>query len=573
MSTDLTAALLAPVVAAFAALLLSFLRQRRWIRRAVLLGPVRRATREHKRLLVPVLPHSPQARRVHDLVRAFGEPLMLVVDDGALHLPGEVLAEALARLGEPAWVDAAPSVAALLQAASSPRCASVLAAVLYPEQSRRLQVLLRDTARLVEEFAHYAPTRSRAAPSTACSPGSFAAFASALSGAAVLVDATLSRQRVADTALCWHDAIYRPSEFEARTSSSPPRYERGHSTGACSRWDAEARLPGDFDLRTVDLRSAYLAEAAARGHLAMVLETSETCYAASELGGQGIGCKHVPPGVRDSNDPLVRPLSQSGVSCRTMDGRVVLLTSYVSLTNAEHLVLARRSMRVRHGHDTLSATAGGVVEPGEPGPGGDVDEYGRPSPLTGVLRELKEEIGLDLPLASCHPVCVFLSNIRGRSPTTEDDGQLVGVVLSLATVGVDRETIDRMARIGSDEARGRFEQEGLETCPLDSAAACADWAAHHSLLLDQHGLLSCLYATATRFGADAARAAFSTAFAGRPWWAIPAYPGGPIRTVRDVRTLVTNADAIFHAGPSSWRAAWNDVADEYTTAGQAKGLS
>lgn len=542
--------------------LLALIRRFDRTQRRVLGRPLRRARKK----VLRSLPGGDGARNAS--LGALLQRLEKVQIDALLEeerlAPGALIAKALAGDrsadavdGRPGWVVRSRAIRDYLDEARSLKGSSLLSRILYPEETRDLRRALGETKEHVERFDRCEPVGERAEGSTALSFGSFAAFVAGLSGAVVLVDAAASRSRHAESVLLWHSRRYRSHEHPADDGRGD--YATEHGAGGCSAWETADRPPGDFDQRVIDLRSATLAEATTEGYLAMVLETAETCYATTELGAT-IGCKHVEPTwARDPAAPVVRRLGRapSGVALGDGQGRVVLLTSYVAVISADgQLLLARRTGQVRHGQGTLSATAGGVLEPGAAGAGGDTDDCGMPDPLTCVLRETREEIGLELRPEACRPVSVFLANIRGRTAETRNDGQLVGVVLYLATIEGTADEARQAAASGADPARGAFEQDGLACVPLTSPGDVAAWAHDHASQLDQHGLLSCLYASTARFGHAETRTAFSRAFEEAPWWALSPYADGADRLVRDPRHLIEDPDVLSAPADVRWRDNW-----------------
>jgi hypothetical protein len=104
--------------------------------------------------------------------------------------------------------------------------------------------------------------------------------------------------------------------------------------------------------------------------------------------------------------------------------------------------------------------------------------------------------------------------------TERGKGQLVSVLLSVAAVPLTMAEL-RSARALADQAKGGFEVDelnGLAMYPGD--AGCHHFArtvARLSADLDQHGLLSCFYASVRAYGVDRTTPAFANAFQD-PWW-------------------------------------------------------
>jgi hypothetical protein len=229
--------------------------------------------------------------------------------------------------------------------------------------------------------------------------------------------------------------------------------------------------------------------------------------------------------------------------------RVTLLDAYVAVISSDNkLLLAHRTKAVRHGQEVYSATAGGPIEPQGRWFGGDVDGFGAPDSAKAITRETEEEIGVNLQMSTFAPVCVFMCNIRGRSEETKKSGQLVANVLYIAHAPMSASEINDKAKSSSDPFLGRFEQQGLIPCDFGSPAAIAEWAADNATKLDQHGIISCLYACATEYGYSEAR-----------WWAISPNNDNTVRLTRDPRSLVRDYDWLADVGPVEWRQYWDSM--------------
>lgn len=543
-------------------------------------------------------------------------------------------------LGQPAyaavdpWDGVARDLHYFLRAVGSPRLTPVLTRVLFPDGTLLVQQMLTDIAAHLRRFgdAQLVPvdrfacqaaplisersvetTPSRNEPSLGA--GSFAQFATALSGAVVLIDSVEMRSRYADDVLVWHRRMYRGltnpiDDISSKSTGDRPPVPRWESTGspavessdgyrvahrsdgqcACGT-DASQRMVGDFDRRVLTLRSVSLGESSEQGRVSFVLETSETCYAATEQGDmllpadapswRRVGCKHLSPaaGVAGSKQLHVPEEGPYKVSVLLPDqGPVMLLTTYVSLITCDgELVLTRRSGQVRHGADVISATAGGILEPDGHGQDGDVDAFGMPNPLSAAIRETMEEIGVDLTSHPVRPVCVFLANSRNQSGSRRGRGQLVAVVLFLATVPDTAEELGKRLQF-ADPSLGRFEVDHFEvvgrSAPCSTSRnesfseSAARFARARAASLDQHGLLSCLYTSAVLDGAEKARAAFESAFNDQPWWSI----GGTSsdsdstvipRVVRDPRALLSVGGGLIPTPLElvvpSWVQWWDDL--------------
>lgn len=520
-------------------------RFRRWCLRL----PLRRGVpRDAVAPLANLLGTAPRRR---DVLRALQAPSLRILDGEAM-TAGDAVSDLL-RAGRHTLRDA-PHASRLLSRAyavsTRGSSASLLSRLLYADEVAQVRHVHRDLVKALTPFATASVVERGRADSDPASALTFAGFVTALSGAPVLVDAAAIRSRHADGVVIWHQRRYRDSRGEVD--------ERGfaqlHESGACTAWAADRQLPGDFDRRMLDIRSAAVMESSATSSVTFALGTWETCYAATEL-GSAMGCKKVRARL-DGHDPQVDPVftAHDGELAQRDAGRLTLLTSYVSVLTADGvLALVRRSGSVRNGAGVISASAGGIVEPDEPGPTGDISESGLPDPLVTATRESLEEIGLDLPHSAVKPVAVFLANVRERSSNRSGTGQLVGVVLSLART--DR-TLDQL-RVGghsrSDMSKGRFEWDDFVSCPTSSAVEMAAWARGMSADLDQHGLLSIVYASMTLHGPRSTRDAFSLTFDDGPWWCGPAAGANGYRVCRDPGPLVgVETDVLLDSVLPSW---------------------
>lgn len=537
----------------------------------------------------------PNLRARRRLIRDLSLPVRRVLDGEQL-LPADCLAAFLAsRPGARPWPDQAIALRSLMRAASTTRAAGLLARLLYPDDVAMIRRLCSDLAAHLGRFAEASPVPV-ARLASAVGDDTFALFATRLSGAVILVDAVETRSRLADGTLVWHERAYRGAQMSvADEHSTRDGYRTAHARGSACELGTTVpdRRVGDFDRRVLNLESVTIVESTSAGRVVFALETTETCYLATEQGDallaadaprrERIGCKHLLPGRTEPEldsivtaDPAAPGLYGVRVGRRGA-GRVCLLTSYTFvLTSDDHLVLARRSKKVRHGQDVISATAGGVIEPDDDGPLGDVDDVGMPSPLRGVLREAAEEIGMTTDEFSVKPICVFLANVRNTSGTRVGRGQVLAAVLHVARL--DRPWSDVAGDVAkADPSLGRFELEDLVAIPIGvhATSGCrtsqtgtsrtlARYARDHASDLDQHGLLSMLYAAAYLDGPDSARAAFTEAFADRPWWDIPAGDIRP-RVVRSPATLL--GMTTFDTAPEAdWAAAWAGLDDSLIAA-------
>lgn len=438
--------------------------------------------------------------------------------------------------------------------ASRPGRESFLGRLAVPDQLTLVREFITDVADYLEAFARLSPVPTLGDRAAASS------FATHLSGAVVLVDASDSRSGVAGGVLARHSAAYRGQRaVAALPEGEPGGYGATHPLRGVGSRQPQDRL-GDYDGRLPDLVGAGVATSVIDGAVVFVLDTAETCYRASEDPGE-LGCKRLSGTSDDDRAPRFESVTSGWLSRRPLEEqRVSILTSYVTLLargeatsdggyQGDVLVLCRRSTLTRNGQGTLSATAGGLVELGAD-LSMDVTSSGAPDPIAAAVRECKEELGLVLDRRLVNPTCVFLCTVQGRNPSADprserDRGQLVSVVLSLAAVPMTLSELCDAQRL-ADHAVGGFEVDALEGIAMPSGeGGCAEFAASVSALsqdLDQHGLLSCFYAAIRRYGREETLRCFSHAFE-TAWWSQPWSGETSVpRVCRDPRTLVAQPE-------------------------------
>jgi 8-oxo-dGTP pyrophosphatase MutT (NUDIX family) len=521
---------------------------------------------------------------VHPGVRRHFRQCTVGLCEGQEISSAEALSQALAQTeaeNDPSHAE----VKALLRwltVATMPGRSPLLGRLITPEQQLLVQDFLRSTKSHLERFTATAQVPWQLARGDSMPTVSPASFASALSGAAVLMDVATGRAGAADSVLTWHSPRFRGSSEHNGES-----YDAVHTFD--SPWDADLvdRL-GDYDGRLLDFRGVSLAADPLDGSTSFVIRTSETCYRSTE-DAPSTKCKRLSPTTADHTLPVFRRKSDG--ACLVREGsdteRVIATTAYVSIlctgdgsmqglvrglpegASDEYLVLAlcRRSLHTRNGAGTLSATAGGVVELPTTGKVADIDQFGSPSLLAAVTRETREEIGLDLDPDALHPVSVWLATVRGsETPAGGPQGQLVACGLYLSTTQLSfEELVSR--RHASNFVKGGFEVDGLEGIALlRSAEGASTFASEVRALadrLDQHGLLSCFYTAVRTYGASQSIRAFGGAFADMPWWALP-WSGelhNRPRVCRDVRQILPDEGTSIVSAVPGWQQHWATLSD------------
>jgi 8-oxo-dGTP pyrophosphatase MutT (NUDIX family) len=500
--------------------------------------------------------------------------------------PGDVLGDLLRHRETPdrptPWTSWRSSLETCLARATAPDSALIAARFVVPEQVERLDELLSGMAELLARFDRVAPVPRATALMSPRGGGEVASstFATALSGAAVLVDAGSSRGGAADSVLVWADTTFRDDETGWRERRTYADATRGLV------FDENSRL-GDYNGRLIELNAVTLAANSSEGEVCFVLETTETSYQATEP-PRRLAAKRLSPTSQDAALPVFR--SEGSASYRRQaelqDGqRTCPVTSYVSLMTrsmpvegievhglpsqptgpVDMVVLCRRSTATRHGTGTLSATAGGVVELDQRDVHLDTDALGAPDVTGSALREMTEELGIPREEVSVVPVAAFVATLDGRRGTApgRGSGQLVASVLHIGTTPLGLAGLLR-ARHDASATRGAFEVDSLEAFAMSPGpsglAAFAAAVREHADRLDQHGLLSCFYA-ALRYYASGVVEAFSDTFE-VPWWSIP-WTGeeqdGRLRVVRDVRRIMPDDRILIEFAARQWIPQWEDL--------------
>ena len=208
----------------------------------------------------------------------------------------------------------------------------------------------------------------------------------------------------------------RRSRLASRRLPGAPRsdgksYDECHSPNC----DAAAAVlkPGDYDARVLTLDACGYTENSSTGELSFVLETRESCYAATEQGSEPWGCKHLPKPGSDGVG-----LRFDGIARRKRVGeRLCLVTSYVTvLTGDRQLVLCRRSKDVRTGRRVVSASAGGVCEPGDRYRG-DRNSLGWPDVIASGHADRARNSASMSSVSNFRPAAPFIVNQPARSRT------------------------------------------------------------------------------------------------------------------------------------------------------------
>lgn len=514
----------------------------------------------------------PGALRCHRQIRRNQKLLlrMLVgIDSTNAALPGNVVADAINEIESALEVESALKVEMgpsdfrwyrnWLRASVRPSRDSVIARLLAPTRATALAdaaerlVLALDSFLLHEPINSEELTRVRVVREMGAADDQvrFSDFVSAFSGAIVLADSTQTRSGCAADLKVWHSRSYAPQTedpAEGRVANFDDRHQRDpslRSRNATCEWESTMRKRSktradDYDGRVLDLRAVKLVRDSRNGFVNFVLQTTETCYAATEE--SRYACKGLRVADVDPLTPRWTVDETTMVSKQTQDpSRLALVTAFagVVLQYSEKgslkraLILSRRSHDARNGASALSITGGGVVNLSIGGFAGDEDEEGFPDPIAAVIRELEEELGIVVPRSSVNPEAVYIHNQRDAwtSKDRTATGQLVAtthftVNLPMTFLGL----LER--RSHASRHNGLYENSGLVSIEMPPAgrngevtdkqnrAAAGRFARSLKGLsgtVDQRAIVSALYASAAIYTIRATVSAFSSVWR-QPWY-------------------------------------------------------
>lgn len=545
---------------------------------------------------------------------------LVAQDLGVPRTPGAVISSALAHTDRTAvhwWPQDLAALRDALGSASRPTREDPLARILAPTRTRDLADDLEATVSLVDEHLNQEGTwRTVHARDAVALAGAaddpalrdeagraplFADMVSALTGALVVADATASRSSSAHRIMDWHVMRFSPRAPEAQDAVTfadhhpsqgrlhSQRSEHGHQGGSAAggaeivpcAWSTKLRHQkqthvDDYDGRVALLHGAALMRDRRTGHVNLMVQTSDSCHAATEV--SPARCKHLPTGAAIDTAPLwcresadasgmsLRRAQEVSAAVRGTPGIQSLLTSFTLLISQgdalaaapgtprmAKIVLLRRS-QANHNNAAVLSCPGGVLNLAIDDVAMDEDASGQCSPTSAIRRELHEELGVDLAEDAFEPRAIFVLNQRGpwipgtaSAGLAPQTGELVATVLHVATV---HETVAeiRRASLEDSESQGRYELSHLETIDLpivdeesgiDAERAAAMFAAtvrEHAEDLDQRAVIGCLYTAAERYGIERTVAAFTAAFE-VPWDCLPwsreydVHPGAERSTV------------------------------------------
>jgi hypothetical protein len=298
----------------------------------------------------------------------------------------------------------------------------------------------------------------------------------------------------------------------------------------------------DYDGRVLDLRAVATIRDRGSGTVNFVLLTGETCYAATEVSPwacKGLEIDDEDRAVSrwrfDERQLIANREGPSGTRlCLVTAFTVIVLEEVVHGKSRNTLVFSRRAAGVRNGNSVITMTGGGVMNLSVGGFAGDEDGLGFPDPALAVQRDLKEELGVDVPKELITPVAIHVSNERGPATTPErkGTGQLVAAAAFVTRLAMGIDEL-RALRVHASAHNGRYESAELVAVSLPvpedergkadrkgADVAARAFARHlHQLSgeLDQRAMLSALYVAANTYGARVAVDAFSQVWPG-PWY-------------------------------------------------------
>jgi 8-oxo-dGTP pyrophosphatase MutT (NUDIX family) len=438
------------------------------------------------------------------------------------------------------WSEMAELSTSVAQRALRVSGATLVDRLRFPAEIELIQDYLRAVIREGRNLSSLRPVKAkRRFSDIAAGDGSDATFPeliTSLSGALVFADASDTRSRVFDRA-------------EVVCRGMP---DLQHADRSCSFADALGH--DDYDGQVLSVESVVRVRHPASPRFGLVIVASPSCYAETEARMCRRSCKHIRSEEDGSSAHEFAFTERDGAGWQIAHGhrRTNLLTGYVLLhTTDDRIVLAQRSGRTRNGLNVLSLSAGGVVE--FDGINGDQDAAGSPDVRTAVIRETREELGVELIESSIRPVSVFLVNSLGIGSDGREEGQVVTTVLYAGSCGATFEQVVEAQTSRSDPATGSFEIAHLESVPLGSdPSELAHWLRENAERIDQHLLIGISYAMLLRFGPNEAAAELRKAFRKGPWWTVST-PTLDRRTCFPVGELCgRSTDALLRSVHPSW---------------------
>lgn len=506
-------------------------------------GPMRRAFGEIQRNKGVTL--SPAAT---ELINALTKEIANVSNVQA-KTAGSILSESLASFSsnlDDRWPHNLRGVSTWASKASNALQRSLLNRVLILESNKIAITKLSEVAELSTTYEAQIPVvyaeLANSLFDNSSNYANFADFVTQFTGAVVLGDAVQTRPGVAMRARIWHQASFEPinrvgnneeEQYKARYEDSHGIYSRNCVFENELRKSSKSRV-GDYDGRVLNVNGVALTQDARTGEIELLLSTSETCYAATELSDQA--CKGPIQGaVSDiamdapwEEDPKFAIWGRAEYRGR----RLSLLTVNVAIImgyeiNGETragLLYSRRSTQLRNGNGVRSIV-GGVMNLPVDQTGGDVGTNGAPDPQVAARREVLEEIGVDINPEQLFPSSVSLFNQLDppQDPKSKQRGQLVTSIGYIAHVNMSLEQI-RQQRMHVSAGVGRYELEHLGEIPLPpietdavdldaakltAAVQLAKETAYLCRSLDQVTMTALLYVAAGIYGTSATYRAFT----------------------------------------------------------------
>jgi 8-oxo-dGTP pyrophosphatase MutT (NUDIX family) len=536
------------VAAIVGAVILAMLADLGAVNRWVAAGPFRRAGRRMRR---KVSAFTKDDQKI--LLK-----LLLTEEHASADLPGNVLAEAIARFDrDPSMLVSPESLAPYrnwLQDGARRSRDSALGRLLIPSRVSALadaaervvaalDRFLLDEKILAEELTRIRVVRAADAPDDQIR---FSDFVTAFSGAVVLADATQTRGGCAADLKVWHDRSYAPQldgidRFNKRHRHDPADSNQRET---CA-WERTMRQSpktraDDYDGRVLDLKSVSLVRDSRNGFVNFVLNTTESCYAATEI-SEG-ACKGL--GVDDDDSLTPRwELNATSMEATKSAGpsRLALVTAFAAIvlqfpdgtSIQRELVLSRRASQVRNGGSALSITGGGVINLSIGGFPGDEDDDGFPDPIAAVIRELEEELGITVPRSAVSPEAVYIHNQRGAwgKPGAASTGQLVATTHFTVQLALTYDEL-KQKRVHASRHGGLYESTGTvsfalpaaseslrgdDKRQLEAATTFARSLKEKSGYIDQRAIIAALYASAAAYTIPATVSAFAQVWR-KPWF-------------------------------------------------------
>lgn len=374
----------------------------------------------------------------------------------------------------------------------------------------------------------------QARPSSPLPP--FGDMVSAVTGSVVLADLTTPQVALSTTRCAsWHDRIWLGEVPKARGADSEgaTSHPAGHDTPTSTATSSPRRLPdrwtspydllsnkgenasasgsnirlGRFNGRIPVLLRAEVTQVPGLEEPVLLLVTGETDYTSTENHVDGLACKKLDFRTRGSKKFSGYSVGRSGAQRHSsgvsqifddlrdeadssllsrqilrpasfpapyqLNGKVTFISRSAD-GRSSHIILMNRAAGNDNGYGIAATTAGGALSLPASGELCDGDRFGALDPLTGIRREVSEELGLedDDYSVSLHAVVQHNSRPQPQEKNQRLDirnGDMTATCLAIAHTPLSPQELSEKRFLGSASV-GLAEAEGLIALPLTASA-------------------------------------------------------------------------------------------------------